>query len=158
MTHECVFDVSYFAWMFFEYMYLFHETAKYIFEAYNSWRWYFLTFEMKLTKQHQSLKSKSWMYFSNPYMFVMNTMNTSQKNPHECICHMYSFNVSHECSLHSKMTLQNTKGVVFMNVFFAIFWNGLTAGLSGSVLCAKSSYYLLCSRVGEQQQSFLPRA
>ena len=150
MTHECVFDVSYFAWMFFEYMYLFHETAKYIFEAYNSWRWYFLTFEMKLTKQHQSLKSKSWMYFSNPYMFVMNTMNTSQKNPHECICHMYSFNVSHECSLHSKMTLQNTKGVVFMNVFvafFAIFLKWFDCGF-WVVLCFVQSLVTTCYAPG----------
>ena len=134
----------------------------------NSWRWqswrlYFLTFGMKLTSSKSEVKIVNVFFKSscicNEYM-----MNTSQNIPHECICHMYSFYVSHECStvcIHSKMTLQNTKGVVFMNVFvsfFAIFWNGLTEGLSGSVLCAKSSYYLLCSRVGEQQQSFLPRA
>ena len=36
------------------------------------------------------------------------------------------------------------------------FW--VTSTSTGSALCAKSRYYLLCSRVGEQQQSFLPRA
>ena len=121
----------------------------------NSWRWqswrlYFLTFGMKLTS------SKSEVQILNVFFKSLHVCNEydeyiSGKKPHECICHMYS------CC----MTLQNTKGVLFMNVFvalFATFWNGLTESLSGSVLCAKSSYYLLCSRVGEQQQSFLPRA
>ena len=72
-------------------------------------------------------------------------------------------------------------GCIFMNLFFPCFWwpvmyfeyfdvswmyfwfhhiffSFLTPNCGGSVLCAKSSYYLLCSRVGEQQQSFLPRA
>ena len=48
----------------------------------NSWRWqswrlYFLTFGMKLTSSKSEVQILN--VFSNPYMFVMNTMNTSQE-------------------------------------------------------------------------------
>ena len=96
----------------------------------NSWRWqswrlYFLTFGMKLTSSKSEVKIVN-VFFKSSCICNGNMMNTSQNIPHECICRMYSFYVSHECSIHSKTTLHKYKRsfiheCIRFVAFFAIF-------------------------------------